>query len=126
MLKALRDIGDPHAVDAVLDVARSASEALLVRAEAAQVLLSFGDRRGVTTLASLLDDPDAKHHSYFREWALPLLLEANGTEALPALRAARSEVGVLERRRLDRAIQTLEQLDRPQGENAELGERPYA
>jgi HEAT repeat protein len=110
VLKALREIGDSQAADAVFDVARSASEDFLVRAQAAQVLLSFGDRRGVTTFASLLGEPAARGHSHFRKWALRLLVESNGTEALPALRAARSNVGVLERRRLDRAIRTLERL----------------
>jgi HEAT repeat protein len=108
VLKALREIGDSRAVDAVFDVARSPSEDFSVRAQAAQVLLSFDDRRGVTTLASLLAAPDARHHSHFRKWALRLLVESGGTEALPALRAARSGSGVLERRRFDRAIRTLE------------------
>jgi HEAT repeats len=96
-LKALREIGDADSADAVFDVAQSASEAFGVRAQAAQVLLSFGDRRGVVTLASLYGEPTAKHHSHFRKWGLRLLVESNGTEALPTLRAARSGAGVLER-----------------------------
>ena len=115
VLKALRDIGGSQSADAVFDLAGNASEPFQVRATAAQTLLSFGDRRGVTTLAALFGETTAKHHSSFRKWGLRLLVESNGTEALPALRAARSEVGVMERRRLDRAIQTLERLDRPQG-----------
>jgi HEAT repeat protein len=115
VLKALRDIGDAQSADAVSDLAESASEPFEVRGTAAQTLLSFGDRRGVTALASLFGETTAKHHSSFRKWGLQLLVESNGTEALPALRAARPEVGVMERRRFDRAIQTLERLDRPQG-----------
>jgi HEAT repeats len=111
VLKALRDIGDSRSVDAVFEVAQSASEAFGVRAQAAQVLLSFGDRRGVTTLASLYWESTAEHHSHFRKWGLRLLLESNGTEALSALRGARSGSGVLERRRLDRAIRILERLE---------------
>ncbi len=75
------------------------------------MLLSFGDRRGVTALASLLGEPEARNNSHFRKWALSLLLESNGIEALPTLRAARSGAGVLERRRLDRAIRKLERLE---------------
>lgn len=109
-LKALRDIGDRRAADAVFNLTQDASEPFEVRATAAQTLLSFGDRRGVKTVAVLFSETNYTHHGRFRKWALPFLVEAKGTEALPYLRAARPEVGVLERRRLDRAIRDLERL----------------
>jgi HEAT repeat protein len=107
-LKALREIGDPRAAAAVADLAHNPSQTFNVRATAAQTLLRFGDRRGATTLGLLFGETTAKHHRAFRKWVLPLLVDANGTDALPGLRAARSELGVIERRRLDRAIQALE------------------
>jgi HEAT repeat protein len=107
-LKALRDIGDPRAGGAVTDLAHDASQPFNVRATAAQTLLRFGDRRGALTLGLLVGETTAKHHRAFRKWVLPLLVESNGTEALPGLRAARSELGVIERRRLDRVIRALE------------------
>lgn len=110
-LKALRDIGDHRAVDVVAELAEDPFQPFDVRGVAAQTLLSFGDRRGAFMLGRLFSETPAKHHAAFRKWALPLLVEANATEALPALRAVRPEVGVVERRRLDRAIRTLEQPD---------------
>jgi HEAT repeat protein len=110
VLKALGEMGDVRLADHVFAVADSASEPFDVRGTAAQTLLAFGDRRGVTTLASLFGETTKKHHTSFRKWAVRLLVDANGIEALPALRAARSKGGVLERRRLGRAIRALERV----------------
>jgi HEAT repeat protein len=110
-LQALAKIGDPGSADAVFDVAQEEADPFEARWTAAETLLSLGDRRGVTMLAALLNSVPGEHRSWFATRALALIREAKGTEALPALRAARPALGWRDRLRLDRTIRALERVE---------------
>lgn len=118
-LRALAEIGDPRGIDPVFDVAARPSESFDVRGTAAHALLRLNDRRGVAALSALFDVENVKYRSSFMKWAVRLLVDAKGVEALPELRAARSSAGRLDRLRLDRAIRTLEGIERSEASTSE-------
>jgi HEAT repeat protein len=118
-LRALAEIGDARGIDSVFDVATHPSESFDVRGTAAHALLRLNDPRGVSALAALFDVENVKYRASFMKWAARLLVEAKGVEALPKLRAARSTVRGLNRLRLDRAIRTLERIERSQASATE-------
>lgn len=107
-LQALAKIGDSRPADAVFDIAQDESEHFDSRYTAAETLLSLGDPRGVTTLAALFSSVPDEYRFWWRARALALLRKAKGTEALPALYAARPGLGRRDRLRLDRTIRALE------------------
>jgi HEAT repeat protein len=108
-LKALAKFGDTSVVPEVFEVA-TGGETVGVRATAIETLAALGDRRAVGLLGALMREASSPHS--YRKWATKLLVELDGTEAIPDLRASIEPAGALERWRLRRAIAALRRSER--------------
>jgi HEAT repeat protein len=105
-LRSLAKIGNRGAIDEVYDLAVGAPE-LQVRAAAAEALALLGDRRGVRLIGRIVSDPDTRFRGATGRWALKLLVQVGGQEALPDLIAAQASAGLVDRWRLNRIIRRL-------------------
>jgi HEAT repeat protein len=109
-LKALAKIGDTSVVPQVFEIA-TGEDSFGVRATAAETLGRLGDRRAASVLGAMFRESDSPSPGSYRKWAVKLLVELGGTEAIPDLEAARTGVGPLGRWRLRRAITALRRLE---------------
>jgi HEAT repeat protein len=109
-LKALAEIGDDAAVDAVFEVAVS-DESFGVRGTAAQTLMRLKDPRAVDILGSMLLEADGRYARSYPKWAAKQLVEIGDPRAIPMLdNAARSARG-LTKLRLRRAMRRLKSVE---------------
>jgi HEAT repeat protein len=104
-LSALGKVGDASTAGAIFELGL-ADENLLVRCACAEALVKIGDRRAIDVYTRLLNQPRG-HVPFRRRFVVQQLVELGGAEALPALEAAKSHAGHLQRLRLCRAIATL-------------------
>lgn len=111
-LKALAKIGDNSATPDVYLAATEGSSAG-IRATAAETLAALGDRRAVSIVAAMLNEPNNPYPRSHRNWAGKLLVELRGTEALAELRTALSEASFSRRWHLRRVVRRLEELEHP-------------
>jgi len=117
-LKALGRIGDPRAAPDVFAIAEDSNEALYARSVAAEIALRLGERGGLLVIASLLSerpkprtsrrDLPSPHARKLRRWALGLIREFDGVEAIPSLERAMSYAGPLGRYQISRLIRNLQ------------------
>jgi HEAT repeat protein len=112
-LKALAAIRDPTAIPPVREIAREDSSSFGVRATAAETLARLGERDGLRLLAATLRDADCPYPRSARRYAIRVLLELRGVEAIPDLEAAMPTAGSVGRWRLRRAIRKLRFAETP-------------
>ena len=91
-LKALGQIGDESAADAVARAGEE-DESVLVKCSAASALRALNDDRATPVLVTVLETTTASGHA--RNWAAKQLVELRAVEAIPALDdAARTASGL--------------------------------